>query len=586
MELKTFNKTYSPSDLLTSDELETIITSIYTEDKAELIANKVSKYFFINGENLYRLQANDTYKIMDGDLKDKLITTVSNYLSTSAKALSDVMQQNLNLKYKKEFVSTFSNSKIATYVLQLKEYFLKDIKLDLTLDEIHFNNGYMDLKDLVFKQRDLTKHYITKYINRDYKPSKKKTQNKVLSEVKKIIPNKNDLDSVLAVIGSSLTGKSYEDQTTMFILGNGSAGKSLFMSLTQLAIECYFVELNSNTFSIDNKNKDKILNSYSNQCQIRISWLNEPKDTKMDISLFKTYCEGQLQTVELYKDGMNNFRHYSKLIGTSNTMPNIHIDSGSSRRLTGITCTSRFTDNKDEVNESEHVYLKNEKLLKELDNPDLLNAWFDVLAVYAHKWTNGEKVKYSDNFKETKSTILSTNDTTQDFIDAMIEITNDPKDRIGKQDMMTYFKAMYPNKFVSAQQLLGDLKNHNIRYEAQARCNRIQGCYVGVKLKDIDDDDDDEVPPVTNVNVFAQQSNQELEELRKENKILSDQIAKLNKKADVKNIPDIKRNLENRATQRIEETEFMLSFKFTEPKNSFPEIKVSDEHITLDFDNF
>ena len=151
MELKTFNKTYSPSDLLTSDELETVITSIYTEDKAELIANKVSKYFFINGENLYRLQANDTYKIMDGDLKDKLITTVSNYLSTSAKALSDVMQQNLNLKYKKEFVSTFSNSKIATYVLQLKEYFLKDIKLDLTLDEIHFNNGYMDLKDLVFK---------------------------------------------------------------------------------------------------------------------------------------------------------------------------------------------------------------------------------------------------------------------------------------------------------------------------------------------------------------------------------------------------------------------------------------------------
>jgi phage/plasmid-associated DNA primase len=146
--------------------------------------------------------------------------------------LDDIVQQNLNLKYKKEFISTFSNAKISTYALQLIDKFKKDdIIMDVTLNEIHFNNGYMDLLDLVFKQRDLTKHFVTQYIKRDYEPSTAPNRNIMMKEVRKIIPNKEDLDAVLMVFGSALTGDSCKEQTTMFILGNGNAGKSLFMSL-------------------------------------------------------------------------------------------------------------------------------------------------------------------------------------------------------------------------------------------------------------------------------------------------------------------------------------------------------------------
>jgi hypothetical protein len=156
------NKQFSQPDLLTVDELETIITSIFTDDKAQLIATKISKYFFVFEKSLYRLQTNDTYSRLEGDLKDMLTVAVSSYLSISAKTLDDIVQQNLNLKYKKEFISTFSNAKISTYALQLIDKFKKeDIVMDVTLNEIHFNNGYMDLKDLVFKQRDLTKHFVT-----------------------------------------------------------------------------------------------------------------------------------------------------------------------------------------------------------------------------------------------------------------------------------------------------------------------------------------------------------------------------------------------------------------------------------------
>ncbi len=52
------------------------------------------------------------------------------------------------------------------------------------------------------------------------------------------------------------------------------------------------------------------------------------KDSKIDDSLFKSFCDGQLETTQLYKDGQSSFRHYSIPIFTSNNMPNLKVDSG------------------------------------------------------------------------------------------------------------------------------------------------------------------------------------------------------------------------------------------------------------------
>jgi hypothetical protein len=43
-----------------------------------------------------------------------------------------------------------------------------DITLNNTIGEIRFNNGYMDVKTMKFLKRDVSKHFITKFVRRDY----------------------------------------------------------------------------------------------------------------------------------------------------------------------------------------------------------------------------------------------------------------------------------------------------------------------------------------------------------------------------------------------------------------------------------
>ena len=90
----------------------------------------------------------------------------------------------------------------------------------------------MDLKENVFKKRILHTHYITQFIKRDYEQSTTEQKNKIFKIISKSYPNKNDLDCILLNLGSAISGNSKSDQTTLFLLGDGSSGKSGIMLLT------------------------------------------------------------------------------------------------------------------------------------------------------------------------------------------------------------------------------------------------------------------------------------------------------------------------------------------------------------------
>jgi len=64
--------------------------------------------------------------------------------------------------------------------------------------------------------------------------------------------------------------------------------------------------------------------------------------------LFKIRIDGNLQSTMLYKDGQYNFR----CITTANTMPNIVVESGTTRRMISYTHKSSFTENKSKIDES------------------------------------------------------------------------------------------------------------------------------------------------------------------------------------------------------------------------------------------
>ena len=541
------NMQFAQEDLLTNDDILLLIVSDLPHKKAKLIASKLIKYGLIYRNSVYVLQSNLTYAKYERDVNAKITNLTTQLIETSFEGLEEVTRQNIKIAHsekKNHYSKIFSNANVDRYLPQLVEYMTKsNIVFDLTLRELHYNNGYIDLNDKEFKERVYGTHYITKYINRDYKKSTSKQQNKLLQIIHKICPKQDDLSCIMLIIGSALSGESCKDQDTLFLLGPGSSGKSVIMTLTMFAIECYFKELKSDTFSMNNKTIDKTLNTYANEPQIRISWVNELDATKIDGGLFKKFCEGKLQTTKLYTEGCHDIVHYSKCISTANLLPVIQVDSGIERRFYGYTHKSSFIDDESKVDEKKHIYLKNKNLLEEIKNWGLLDSWVDILTDYCYKWLLGEKPQYTENFNDTKDIVMNSNDFVLDFIDAKIQITNLTEDRISKNEMHKCFKEMYPAKFLTVQQLIGDLKDKQIMYNAKFRCDNIQGCYVGVKFRKNRNSDSDYQ--------FESEDTSVLQEM-------CDDFKKLYEEADKKN---------EMLTKRIKELELkLLSSVVEEPE--------------------
>ena len=164
-----------------------------------------------------------------------------------------------------------------------------------------------------------------------------------------------------------------------------------------------------------------------------------------------------------------------------------------------------------------------------------LNAFFDILTEYAYNWSSKKNIYLqTENFKKTKNEVIINNDIIQDFIDKCIIITNNPKDKIGKNEMYDMFKEEYPKKYLTAMQLFNSLKQKNIEYNSNCRRKGIRGCYIGVKEKLMDDDDEeDEVmnqlyPQLSKMDKDKNKDN-EIEKLQ--NKILElEEMLKNNKK--------------------------------------------------------
>jgi len=471
------------------EEFKMMIPTIYDNVRTRIIAAKLLDRVIISNGRLYCLQENNTYALRSLDHKSFILKLVGELLENSFEALSENEKKLVSLEYPKTYQKIFTKASIDTYLCQLLIALSNNnINFDVVSREIHFKNGYIDLNNNEFKQRAIGQHYITKFIQRDYSPSAIDDENKVMAIVNKIYPNNDDLQCILSVLGSALSGESVIDQDILFLIGKGSSGKSFIMQLTSKTIQSYFKELQSDTFSINNRNIDKIINSFSNDPQILIAWVNELDSTRMDDSMFKKFVDGDMQTTKLYQDGTHNIKLKCKTIFTANELPNFKVDSGIVRRFRSYQHESLFVDNPDAVDESNNVFLKDKNLIESI-NDDMLNAWFNILIKYTKNWLDGHKVPFTQNFKSSTDEILASNDIIQDFIDAKL-ILIDEEHKIGKEQMREAFIAMYPQKHLTTLQIISALKDKGIKYNPGVRCNGIRGSFTNVRFKNSLDDNE------------------------------------------------------------------------------------------------
>jgi len=482
---------FNKEDLLSVKDIELLITSNLTQTLAKMISAKLTKYCFIYEDILYELQPNITYQRIN-DRKNKLLNKVSQLIQDSYCNLSTQDTKLIELEYKKEYKAIFKNSNIELYLPQLLNAIeKKDIVFDITPNQIHYNNGYVNTQTGKFYKRTIVKHFITKCIKRDYKGSTPEEREMVLSHIRKVYPIKEDMDCILNYLGSALSWRGTSDQTALFLLGKGSTGKSFILELTKAVMECYFLELQSDTFSVNSNKTDKVLNSYKNDPQILFSWVNEPLDKKMNGSLFKIWVDGNLQTTLLYKDGQINIVHHSICITTANTMPVIIVEDGTTRRIISYTHLSKFTSDQNIVSAEDNVFLLDKFIVSKIVKANLLDAWFDILVGYCMKYMKNEKPKYTNNFLETKDTLISSSDVFQDFIDAKLIITKNETDKIGKDEMRDAFLSMYPDKHLTTTQVITSMKQKDIQYNCNLRYNNVRGAYPCIKFRTEEDEFDD-----------------------------------------------------------------------------------------------
>lgn len=475
-------------------DFKTLIRAISPNERSIIIAKHLKHKIIFSKGSCYFIQKNVTYKCVK-KYKDELLPIVTALLIDSFRKLSDDDRKDIEdlPKYK----DIFENAHVTLYLPQLKSDLTDDkVSFDIYLNQTHFNNGYFDISTNEFKQRVMGTHFITNCITYDYLPPKKESIDFVLNKISKIYPDKDSMSAILTILGSALTGIAIRDSYILFFIGDGSAGKSTIMDLTKYTVECYLKQLKPDMF-VEGKNTDKIINTYDKNPYIRVTWLNEPRDKKFDSTVFKSWADGECNAEKLYEEGSHDFKHYSLTFLTANNMPNIQVDGGTRRRIRACPHNSKFVDNKNMVNEENHVYLKDQDFKSRFEqSTDLKNAFFYLLATRAHNWLKTRKIDLPESFKELTETIIDSNDHIKDFIDGNLERTNNEDDRIGKHQMLELYSQMYPNKHLQQLQLQMLLKERGIKYHRQLRSNGVQGCFYGVKIstkydKDQDDNDDE-----------------------------------------------------------------------------------------------
>lgn len=467
---------------LSFSELLTICTSKLISDTVDIIIKYINNYVSISNNDIYIYNEDLSihHKLKnDMSIDEFLSVYIITFVEKSVKLLKEVEKLNLDKFYNTKYV----NNKVIAHIktnLTVKSDTFNNPKLG----EIHFKNGYILLKDLTFHKRKRT-DFMTYCIWRNFKNSPEEKKQMILKIINQIYPDTNDKNCVLECFGEAITGHSSKSQYNLFLLGIGSSGKSTLMKLCKASLKEMIFEFKEDTFAQNNNKSDRVLNMLMYNPYIRIMWVNELKG-RIDDSLFKQVCEGQVQTTTLFQEGQNIVKFNALLVNTMNEFPNIKIDTGVERRIKSLEHKSKFTMNKNEVNENKNIYYADKDLISNIsEDEELQNAFVEILCEYANDFLNGKRYELSKNFTETKSNIIDTNDIIKEFVEHNLITTNDEKDKIDIDEMHEAFKITYTNSKITKQQLLGSLKDKGLTYNSNVRSpkdSKKRGCFICIKF--------------------------------------------------------------------------------------------------------
>ena len=175
-------------NLLTFDELKQFAKLEFSIDKSNFIFEKLKTYIIRVNQKLYYFDSENKIYILIENIAGKkiLIVIIKRLFENSLKSLSENDRRLFQIDYKQEYSLIKKDTMTKDYINDIIILLCKNIKFDTSPShEIHFKNGYFDLKLKTFYKRT-NKHFLTRYINRNYINPKKET----LTYIKENVINK------------------------------------------------------------------------------------------------------------------------------------------------------------------------------------------------------------------------------------------------------------------------------------------------------------------------------------------------------------------------------------------------------------
>lgn len=378
-------------------------------------------------------------------------------------------------------------------------------KLDTLTDCIVFDNGIYNLKTGEFRNKIRFDDYVTCKLNLAYhEPSYEASQ-----RVEKIISQICSMEDwrikyYKTLIGYAMTGRANEQQAFYSMTGIGSNGKSFIFEQLSKIFPQYVYKLASNTFEKDCKDYNKNISSVVGK---RIVWCNElSKNKQSDADKLKDFSDGTSMNIPfLYQQKPVSIKNNAKLFLIANQNPKFASDGGIDRRLRAINFVSRFYK-EDEIipfptnPNPTRDYWVDPTIDSFFESNDGSLALFQFIAEGAELYFK-EGLSTPSEFKQLANDVANANNQFIEFITENLEIVEEGKGVIHKDDLMAAWKKE-KGKECSFDDLRSELVRRKFIYDSkkQKKVNGKSktGCFTNMKIiqsvsenKSLLDDDED-----------------------------------------------------------------------------------------------
>jgi len=355
---------------------------------------------------------------------------------------------------------------------------LRDDKFKYSLNKnsycITFENGIYDIKSKKFKENIEPTDYISKTLNfkyenyDEYSKSKKKQfdeNKKFIKEELKKVCNYDDthLEYIMILIGYMMCGDPSKHQIFTFMLGQGGNGKTFLVNLLHKIMGCYVEDCDSKVLEDGFEKQHKFYGKFGLN---RIVYFNEMrKNKKISSGVMKTLADGKSLNFEVLFGTEITIDMMAKPILVCN--PPLEFDSemdgGVSRRYTHLQHNSHFSEKYTEDDFQNKKFIADESISNKIIT-EFYKEFVSLIIDYMIKFNEDGIPKQPELFKSESDDIKENNDEFGTFINDNFEKTDNPKDKISKNDIQEFYQEIF-NKKIDNKNIREGMKKLNFTYD-------------------------------------------------------------------------------------------------------------------------